>query len=115
MKVSRRLFAGLLSVVALLPLVTWAATGLPKPQSDVLLNVTGSISVQNGDTGAAFDRAMLERLDWVEIETFTSFTTGPQRFAGPTLVSVLEAVGATGSTLHAKAINDYAEAGEDNG
>lgn len=103
----RPLFAGLLAAAVMTPLVVWASAGLPKPQNDVLLNISGSISVQNSETGAAFDREMLETLDWVEIETYTSFTTGPQQFAGPTLASVLAAVGATGATLHARAINDY--------
>ncbi|WP_299695160.1 molybdopterin-dependent oxidoreductase [uncultured Tateyamaria sp.] len=108
MMLSRRLFAGVLSLAVALPLGVWASTSLPQPEGDVLLNVTGSITVGNTASGAAFDRKMLEALDWVEIETYTSFTTGPQRFSGPTLASVLAAVGATGTSLEAKAINDYA-------
>ena len=70
----------------------------------VVLTVSGQIE---GDA-VAFDREMLESLDWREIRTWTSFTEGEQVFAGPTLKSVLEAVGARGSKLRAIAINDYA-------
>ena len=61
----------------------------------------------NAEGAARFDAQMLRALDWREIETHTSFTKGPQRFAGPTLASLLEAVGADGATLTARAINDY--------
>lgn len=85
----------------------YPAPDLPEPTGPVLLRVTGSVAQENLPDVAAFDREMLENLDWVEVETFTSFTTGPQRFAGPTLTSVLEAVGAHGVTIRATAINDY--------
>ncbi|WP_425039701.1 molybdopterin-dependent oxidoreductase [Primorskyibacter sp. S187A] len=71
------------------------------------MTFTGDIEHTNAEGMAQFDRAMLEALDWREIETFTSFTEGPQVFAGPTLASVLEAVGVSGGTLRATAINDY--------
>ncbi|MEP6067776.1 MAG: molybdopterin-dependent oxidoreductase [Paracoccaceae bacterium] len=70
----------------------------------VILTVSGQIE---GDV-VAFDREMLEALDWREIKTWTSFTEGEQAFAGPTLKSVLTAVGAQGAKLRAIAINDYA-------
>ena len=84
-----------------------AASDLPEPEGQVLLRVTGAVERSNMPDAAVFDRDMLENLDWVEVETFTSFTTGAQRFAGPTLSSVLEAVGAHGATIRATAINDY--------
>ncbi len=70
----------------------------------VLLTVNGAIE---GDA-VEFDREMLQRLDWREIRSWTSFTEGEQEFAGPTLASVLEAVGAKGTSIRAIAINDYA-------
>ena len=102
---SRRFVIGALPACAVWP--AYAASPLPRPSGEVLLTVSGAISVTNVGQGAVFDRAMLQALDWVELETYTSFTSGVQRFAGPTLVSVLEAVGAEGSTLSATALNDY--------
>ncbi|WP_093250302.1 hypothetical protein [Rubrimonas cliftonensis] len=54
-----------------------------------------------------FDAAGLRALDWREIVTYTIWTEGPQRLAGPTLASVLEAAGARGAWLDAVALNDY--------
>ena len=84
-----------------------AASELPEPTGTVLLRVSGAVERVNMADVAAFDRDMLEALDWVEVETYTSFTTGVQRFAGPTLASVLQAVGAHGASISATAINDY--------
>lgn len=100
----RAIFAALILCLAA-PLV-WAA-GLTIPEGRVLLTVTGAIEVQNAQGAAQFDRAMLESLDWREIETHTSFTEGLQRFAGPTLASLLKVVEAQGQTVMATAINDY--------
>ncbi len=96
-------------VAALSILATCAALAgsLSDPQGQVVLTVSGSVGNVNGDGVAEFDRAMLENLDWREIETHTSFTTGPQTFAGPTLASLLEAVEAGGEMMKASAINDY--------
>ncbi|MDU8913644.1 molybdopterin-dependent oxidoreductase [Aestuariicoccus sp. MJ-SS9] len=92
-------------------LMLWGAaslSALEAPEGSAVLTVGGEISTTNVDGVAVFDRDMLAALDWREIETYTSFTDGPQRFAGPTLRSLLDAVGAKGDTLIATAINDYA-------
>ncbi|WP_323767441.1 oxidoreductase [Marinovum sp.] len=85
-----------------------AAAGLAAPEGRVLLTVSGAIGAMNAEDAARFDRAMLEALEWREVETFTSFTEGPQVFAGPTLASLLDAVQADGGTLTVTALNDYA-------
>lgn len=95
--------------LSLMAISGWAA-GLGAPKGAVLLTVSGEISSQNSEVGARFDREMLRDLDWREVRTFTSFTQGEQVFAGPTLASLLAAVGATGTTLQATAINDYSVA-----
>lgn len=89
-------------VLAVFGLVAAPVAALDAPEGAVVLTVTGT-----GDAPMPFDRAMLEALDWREIETFTSFTEGPQRFAGPTLASLLEALGVRDGTLRATAVNDY--------
>ncbi|MGH1415686.1 MAG: oxidoreductase [Pelagimonas sp.] len=88
----------------------WAGSvaALEAPQSQPLLSVQGQISETNVDDQAQFDRAMLEAMDWQEIETFTSFTQGSHSFAGPPLLSFLEALGAQGALIRATAIDDYA-------
>jgi hypothetical protein len=84
-----------------------AATELPAPDGRIVLMVDGAIERTNSGVSAAFDESMLRGLDWREVETYTSFTEGPQRFAGPTLASLLAAVGAQGERMTATAINDY--------
>lgn len=97
----------LITILAVLGATASGAAGLPKPQEPVLLTITGQITYTNNGNAAEFDREMLEGLEWREIQTFTAYTEGEQTFAGPTLASVLEAVGATGENLLARAINDY--------
>lgn len=80
---------------------------LDAPTGRVLLTVSGAISATNAEGIAEFDRDMLEALQWREIESFTAFTEGPQKFAGPTLRSLLDALGVSGGTLLATAVDDY--------
>jgi hypothetical protein len=97
-------------VAGLAVLGAWAADAdglLPEPEGPVILTVTGAIEGTNGADIARFDRAMLKALDWREVETFTTWTEGPQTYAGPTLLSLLDRVGARGDTLRAVALNDY--------
>jgi hypothetical protein len=45
-----------------------------------ILKISGKISNTNGDSIAAFDRAMLEALGMVALETTTPWFTGKVRF-----------------------------------
>ena len=85
-----------------------SAEGLPKPEGDVILTVTGDITETNSGNAAEFDLAMLEELPSVEFTTNTIWTEGPQTFKGVQLKDFLEIVGARGEVLEALAINDYA-------
>ena len=107
MEISKRTFclATLASGVMLQP--AWASAGLATPSGPVLLTIHGAIDHKNAGDEAQFDREMLKDLDWVEIETYTSFTSGLQQLAGPTLASVLAAGGVRGGQMAASAINDY--------
>lgn len=80
---------------------------LPSSTGRVVLQVGGAIENTNREALAEFDADMLRNLDWREIETYTTYTEGAQVFAGPTLRSLLDAVGADGSVVQAMAINDY--------
>lgn len=100
----RAIFLCVLGFLSALPAT---ADQLPSPKGAVLLTISGDIAYQNAEGVAMFDRDMLEALDWQEIRTFTPFSDGEQVFEGPTLVSLLEAVGAKGNSIDATAINDY--------
>ncbi|MFK7878160.1 hypothetical protein [Roseobacter sp.] len=84
-----------------------AATELPQPQGDVILTVTGNISITNGNGEAQFDRAMIEALEHRETQTNTPWYDDSHTFSGPLGQAILEAVGAAGQTLRVVALNDY--------
>lgn len=84
------------------------AFALPPPVGEPLLKITGAIGHTNDGDQAVFDQAMLEGLGMTTIRTTTSWTDGVVEFTGPTVASVLDAVGATRTTLHAVAMNDFA-------
>lgn len=77
------------------------------PDGPVILRVTGELGRSNVGEAAEFDRALLESVGWIEIETRTMFTEGPQRFAGVPLDRLLDFVEASGDVLRARALNDY--------
>ncbi|MDR6759243.1 hypothetical protein J2Y48_004559 [Mycoplana sp. BE70] len=79
----------------------------PRPTGAVVLTVTGLIDKKNGDGAALLDEGMLLRLPQHRIETRTPWTDGIARFDGVLLRDLLAAVGASGDTLFAEAINGY--------
>lgn len=83
------------------------ADPLPKPTGPVVLQITGAISETNNGAWADFDLAMLHALQSTEFTTNTIWTDGLQRFAGVELGTILDRIGAEGSLITAKAINDY--------
>lgn len=83
------------------------ASVLPAPTQAVILTVTGNISVRNGKDGASFDAAMIDALPSHEFRTWTPWFKEPRTFSGPRLQTVLDAVGAKGTTLRMVALNDY--------
>lgn len=85
-----------------------SASDLAQPDGDAVLTITGDITVTNSDAAAVFDMAMLMGMEGVTYETETIWTEGVQTFTGVPLVDLMEAVGATGGSLNATAINDYA-------
>ena len=102
----------LLRSTAVLAVGIWpavvSAAGLESPQGEVVLTVSGAITHTNRGETAVFDRAMLEALGAETFATSTIWTEGAQRFTGVPLGRLMAAVGATGSTAAATAINDYA-------
>jgi hypothetical protein len=83
------------------------AERLPAPRGDVILTVDGQISNTTDGTSALFDRAMLEALGMITLETTTPWTDGVVKFEGISARKLLEAVGSQGEAIEAVALNDY--------
>jgi hypothetical protein len=84
------------------------AAELAAPEGEVILTVAGAVADRNAGDRAEFDLAMLEALPRTTIKTATPWTTGSVTFEGVALSDLLQAVGATGATIVASALNDYA-------
>jgi hypothetical protein len=83
------------------------AQGLPQPTGEVILTIQGEIERKNAPEGAQFDRQMLEALGTERLRTSSPWTDGVPEFEGVPARKVMEAVGARGTTLIARALNDY--------
>lgn len=75
---------------------------------DPLLTITGAISETNVGDAAVFDMEMLRGMPSTEFQTTTIWTNGSHSFKGVPLDALLKTVGASGKTLRAVALNDYA-------
>ncbi len=77
------------------------------PSGEVLLTLSGNIGQTNAEGVLALDMALLETLPQHEFSTSTIWTEGVVNFRGVLLRDLLEAAGATGSTVALTALNDY--------
>ncbi|MFM1907981.1 MAG: hypothetical protein RLZZ591_1658 [Pseudomonadota bacterium] len=84
-----------------------AGSALPAPSGRVILTISGAISNVNAAGAAQFDAIMIEALPRHSIKTNTPWYKQSMTFTGPRLSDVLAAVGATGTVLEIKALNDY--------
>ncbi len=84
-----------------------AAEPLAKPQGKVILTISGKIANANSPKGAEFDRAMLENLGLVTVQTTTPWFDGNSRFEGVSMDKLMQLVGASGTKIDAIALNDY--------
>ncbi len=96
-------FAAALALPALAGAVPLAA-----PEGPVVLTVSGAIANTNAGDEARFDLAMLEDLASRETITATPWYDSRRTFSGPLMSAILEAVGARGTSVRVRAINDYA-------
>ncbi len=85
-----------------------AAETLPPPTGEVILSVTGDISVRNDGDSAVFDMDMLRGMGEVTFATTTPWTEGVQEFTGVSLHTLAERLGVASGSIKATAINDYA-------
>ncbi len=83
------------------------AASLAAPAGKVLLTVRGKIANTNADGSARFDLAMLDALPQGRFEGETPWTKGKTVFTGPLGSAILDAVGASGTTMRVAALNDY--------
>lgn len=83
------------------------AQTLPKPKGPVILTVGGQISQRNAGDNAEFDAEMLDALPLTQFATASPWHANPVTYAGPSLKSILNAVGAQGKVLRMIAMNKY--------
>ena len=108
---TRRSFVSLLGGAAVLGL-GGASTGalaadLPAPKGTVILKMAGSIANTNDAGTATFDLAMLEGLGLQSFVTTTPWHDGPVKFEGVPMSRLMDFVGAKGTGVTVKALNDY--------
>ena len=84
-----------------------AVTRLAPPEGEVLLTVSGRISVTNQGDAARLDRDQLLGWGVDELRTTTPFTDGISTFTGVLGSRLLDGLGAQGSSIRASALNDY--------
>jgi hypothetical protein len=108
----RRHLPSLACVVALhalaVPITQGWAASMP-PQERVILSVTGAISDADGSGRIDFDLKALEQLGFNKLRTWTPWTEGQVEFEGVSARRLIEAVGARGTEVKARALNDYEE------
>lgn len=83
------------------------AETLAAPTGEPILIVSGKIASTNVDDTAQFDRAMLEALGTVSLQTRTPWREGISTFEGVRLETLMKTVGASGESVTAIALNDY--------
>ena len=84
-----------------------SAAGLITPTGKGILTVTGKIANTNKGDAAVFDRFMLEALGMDGFETTTPWYNRPVRFDGVRMQRLMQAVGASGTSVTAVALNNY--------
>jgi len=84
------------------------AGSLATPKERPILTISGKIGVTNKDGTAQFDRAMLESLGLIAIETATPWYEGKVKFEGISLDKLMKQVEAKGDRVSVIALNDYA-------
>ena len=84
-----------------------ARAALPMPRGEILLTVRGQISVTNAPGMARLDRTLLLEAGDAELRTVTPFTDGASTFSGVLASRLLDWLGASGSEVRCRALNDY--------
>jgi hypothetical protein len=82
---------------------------LPPPHDRVILTVSGALANANASGRIEFDLRGLELLGLSKLTTWTPWTDGEVEFEGVLARQLMEAVGARGAEVEARALNDYKE------
>ncbi len=101
------LFGAALACAGMMAGVAAHAGSLAAPEGKPILTISGDVTETNAPDAAKFDRAMLEKLGMVTIETKTPWYNGPMKFEGVPMDKLMAAVGAKGTKVVAYALNDY--------
>jgi hypothetical protein len=83
------------------------AEGFTAPTGDVLLTVSGQITLTNVSGTLSLDADQFATLPQHRFTTSTTWTDGTPTFEGVLLKDLMAAVGATGTTVALTALNDY--------
>ena len=102
-----QLVGALIGIFGIIAASTASARSLASPSQKPILTISGKIELTNKEGTAQFDRAMLESLGTVSIETTTPWYKGPVTFEGVPLDKLMKHVGAKGQSVVAVALNDY--------
>jgi hypothetical protein len=104
---TKHYFIGILFAVTGLVANTASAESIKAPSEKPILTITGKIASKNEGDSAQFDRAMLESLGMVTVETSSPWYKGLVKFEGIPLDKLMKYVGATGDRVTVIALNDY--------
>lgn len=80
---------------------------LAAPAGEVILTVTGAIVEHNQGDAAVFDLDALRALGEDSFTTTTIWTEGEKTFTGISLLRLMQRLGAEGTQMEARALNDY--------
>ena len=89
-------------------IVFFLLLALPGFAGQTVLTVSGAVAAPDQGATWSFDMEDLKALPSDSFETATIWTEGVQNFEGVPLTVLLDHVGATGNTIRAVALNDYA-------
>lgn len=83
------------------------AGAIARADGPALLTISGFIDPEPPARTVRFDREGLEALGVHTVRTSTVWTDGTHEFIGPRLCDLLDHVGAYGTLVEARALNDY--------
>jgi hypothetical protein len=102
-----RLISSLLALAMTVAFAGAASTQQVAATGEPVLEVSGAISKKNQGDKMVFDFAALQRLPQATIVTSTPWNTAVTKFEGVSGKAFIEAIGAKGKMIKARAINDY--------
>ena len=108
----RRFFVWMIAPLALAAAALASAPAaladmLAKPTGDIVLTIGGKIGKENAPGQADFDLDMLRAMPAAKFSTSTPWTEGAVEFEGVLVKTLFDAVGASGKSIKAAALNDY--------